>query len=88
MTSHFICAGFEDVVSEISFDEKIGLVNINLNMPDSREDIFLSLNLMQASVLAQFVQNTLAQADVKAVNRANIFGDLIVKICKGEMLNG
>lgn len=88
MTSHFICAGFEDVVSEISFDEKIGLVNINLNMPDSREDIFLSLNLMQASVLAQFVQNTLAQADVKAVNRANIFGDLIVKIRKGEMLNG
>ncbi|MBM6833911.1 hypothetical protein [Megamonas hypermegale] len=88
MTSHFICAGFEDVVSEINFDEKIGLVNINLNMPDSKEDIFLSLNLMQASVLAQFVQNTLAQADVKAVNRANIFGDLIVKIRKGEMLNG
>ena len=88
MTSHFICAGFEDVVSEISFDEKIGLVNINLSMPDSKEDIFLSLNLMQASVLAQFVQNTLAQADVKAVNRANIFGDLIVKIRKGEMLNG
>ena len=88
MTSHFICAGFEDVVSEISFDEKIGLVNINLNMPDSREDIFLSLNLMQASVLAQFVQNTLAQADVKAINRANIFGDLIVKMRKGEMLNG
>lgn len=88
MTSHFICAGFEDVVSEISFDEKIGLVNINLSMPDSKEDIFLSLNLMQASVLAQFVQNTLAQADVKAVNRTNIFGDLIVKMCKGEMLNG
>lgn len=88
MTSHFICAGFEDVVSEISFDEKIGLVNINLSMPDSKEDIFLSLNLMQASVLAQFVQNTLAQADVKAVNRTNIFADLIVKMCKGEMLNG
>lgn len=88
MTSHFICAGFEDVVSEINFDEKIGLVNINLSMLDSKEDIFLSLNLMQASVLAQFVQNTLAQADVKAVNRANIFGDLIVKIRKGEMLNG
>lgn len=88
MTSHFICAGFEDVVSEISFDEKIGLVNINLSMPDSKEDIFLSLNLMQASVLAQFVQNTLAQTDVKAVNRTNIFADLIVKMCKGEMLNG
>lgn len=52
MTSHFICAGFEDVESEINFDEKIGLVNINLSMPDSKEDIFLSLNLMQASVLA------------------------------------
>lgn len=39
MTSHFICAGFEDVVSEINFDEKFGLININLNMPDSREDI-------------------------------------------------
>lgn len=88
MTSHFICAGFEDVESEINFDEKIGLVNINLSMPDSKEDIFLSLNLMQASVLAQFVQNTLAQADVKAINRANIFGDLIVKMRKGEMLNG
>lgn len=88
MTSHFICAGFEDVVSEISFDEKIGLVNININMPNSKEDIFLSLNLMQANVLAQFLQNTLAQADVKAINRANIFGDLIVKMRKGEMLNG
>lgn len=88
MTNHFICAGFEDVVSEVNFDEKIGLVNINLSMPDSREDIFLSLNLMQASVLAQFLQNILAQVDVKTVNRANIFGDLIVKMRKGEMQNG
>ena len=88
MTSHFICAGFEDVVSEVNFDEKIGLVNINLSMPDGREDIFLSLNLMQANVLTQFLQNTLAQADVKTVNRANIFGDLIVKMQKEEILNG
>ena len=66
----------------------IGLVNINLSMPDSKEDIFLSLNLMQANVLTQFLQNTLAQADVKTVNRANIFGDLIVKMRKGEMQNG
>ena len=88
MINHFICAGFEDVVSEINFDEKIGLVNINLSMPDSREDIFLSLNLMQANVLAQFLQNTLAQADVKTVNKANIFGDLIVKMQKEEILNG
>lgn len=82
MTNHFICAGFEDVVSEINFDEKFGLVNINLSMPDSREDIFLSLNLMQANVLTKFLQNTLAQADVKTVNKANIFGDLIVKMKK------
>ena len=88
MTNHFICAGFEDVVSEVNFDEKIGLVNINLSMPDGREDIFLSLNLMQANVLTQFLQNTLAQADVKTVNRANIFGDLIVKMQKEEILNG
>lgn len=88
MTNHFICAGFEDVVSEINFDEKFGLVNINLSMPDSREDIFLSLNLMQASVLVQFVQNTLAQVDIKTVNRANIFGDLIVKMQKEEIVNG
>lgn len=88
MIHHFICAGFEDIVSEINFDEKFGLVNINLSMPDSREDIFLSINLMQANVLAQFLQNTLAQADVKTVNKANIFGDLIVKMSKGEILNG
>ena len=88
MTHHFICAGFEDVVSEVNFDEKFGLVNINLSILDSREDIFLSLNLMQASVLAQFVQNILAQVDVKTVNRANIFGDLIVKMQKEEILNG
>ena len=88
MTNHFICAGFEDVISEINFDEKIGLVNINLSMPDSREDISLSLNLMQAKVFVQFLQNTLAQADVKTVNRANIFGDLIVKMRTGEILNG
>ena len=88
MTNHFICAGFEDVVSEVNFDEKIGLVNINLSMPDSKEDIFLSLNLMQVNVLTQFLQNTLAQADVKTVNRANIFGNLIVKMRKGEMQNG
>ena len=88
MTNHFICAGFEDVISEINFDEKIGLVNINLSMPDSREDFSLSLNLMQAKVFVQFLQNTLAQADVKTVNRANIFGDLIVKMRKGEILNG
>ena len=25
MTSHFICAGFEDIISEINFDEEIGL---------------------------------------------------------------
>lgn len=88
MTNHFVCAGFEDVVSEINFDEKFGLVNINLSMPDSREDIFLSLNLMQANVLTQFLQNTLAQVDIKTVNRANIFGDLIVKMRKGELQNG
>lgn len=57
MTSHFICAGFEDVVSEINFDEKFGLININLNMPDSREDIFISLNLMQTkSICAIFTK--------------------------------
>lgn len=88
MTNHFICAGFEDVVSEVNFNKKYGLININLSMPDSKEDIFLSLNLMQASVLAQFVQNTLAQVDIKTVNRANIFGDLIVKMRKGDMPNG
>lgn len=88
MTNHFICAGFEDVVSEVNFNKKYGLININLSMPDSKEDIFLSLNLMQASVLAQFVQNILAQVDIKTVNRANIFGDLIVKMRKGDMPNG
>lgn len=88
MTSHFICAGFEDVVSEINFDEKFGLININLNMPDSREDIFISLNLMQTNVFVQFLQNTLAQADIKTVNRENVLGDLIVKMQKEEILNG
>ncbi|WP_304065157.1 hypothetical protein [Megamonas hypermegale] len=88
MTSHFICAGFEDVVSEINFDEKIGLVHINFNIPDNKEDISISLNLMQAKVFAQFLQNTLAQANIKAVNKYNVFGDLIVKIRKGEIING
>ncbi|WP_455630545.1 hypothetical protein [Megamonas sp.] len=88
MTSHFICAGFENVVSEINFDEEIGLVHINFNIPDNKEDISLSLNLMQARVFAQFLQNTLAQANIKAVNKYNIFGDLIVKMRKGEIVNG
>lgn len=86
MTSHFICAGFEDVVSEINFDEKFGLININ--MPDSREDIFISLNLMKTKVFVQFLQNILAQADIKMVNKENIFGDLIVKMQKEGILNG
>ena len=51
MTSHFICAGFEDIISEINFDEEIGLVRINFNIPDNKEDISISLNLMQAKVL-------------------------------------
>lgn len=88
MTSHFICAGFENVVSEINFDEEIGLVHINFNIPDNKEDISLSLNLMQARVFSQFLQNTLAQANIKAVNKYNIFGDLIVKMRKGEIVNG
>lgn len=88
MTSHFICTGFEDVVSEINFDEKFGLININLNMPDSREDIFISLNLMQTKVFVQFLQNILAQADIKMVNKENVFGDLIVKMQKEGILNG
>lgn len=88
MTSHFICAGFEDVVSEINFDEEIGLVRINFTIPDNKEDISISLNLMQAKVFAQFLQNTLAQANIKAVNKYNVFGDLIVKMRKGEIVNG
>ena len=88
MTSHFICAGFEDIISEINFDEEIGLVRINFNIPDNKEDISISLNLMQAKVFAQFLQNTLAQANIKAVNKYNVFGDLIVKMKKGEIING
>ena len=88
MTSHFICAGFEDIISEINFDEEIGLVRINFNIPDNKEDISISLNLMQAKVFAQFLQNTLAQANIKAVNKYNGFGDLIVKMRKGEIING
>ena len=88
MTSHFIWIGFEDIVSEINFDEDSGLVYINFNVPDSGEDISLSLNLMQAKVFAQFLQNILAQANIKTVNRANVFGDLIVKMKKGEIING
>ena len=88
MTSHFICAGFEDVISEINFDEEIGLVRINFTIPDNKEDISISLNLMQAKVFAQFLQNTLAQANIKAVNKYNVFGDLIVKMRRGEIVNG
>ena len=88
MTSHFTCAGFEDIISEINFDEEIGLVRINFNIPDNKEDISISLNLMQAKVFAQFLQNTLAQANIKAVNKYNVFGDLIVKMRKGEIING
>ena len=88
MTSHFICAGFEDIISEINFDEEIGLVRINFNILDNKEDISISLNLMQAKVFAQFLQNTLAQANIKAVNKYNVFGDLIVKMRKGEIING
>ena len=84
MTSHFIWIGFEEIVSEINFDEDSGLVYINFNVPDNGEDISLSLNLMQAKVFAQFLQNILAQANIKAVNRANVFGDLIVKLKKEE----
>ena len=43
---------------------------------------------MQAKVFAQFLQNTLAQANIKAVNKYNVFGDLIVKMKKGEIING
>ena len=88
MTSHFICIGFEDIVSDINFDEETGLVRINFTIPDGREDISISLNLMQAKVFAQFLQNTLAQANIKAVNKYNVFGDLIVKMRKGEIING
>ena len=88
MTSHFICIGFEDIVSDINFDEETGLVRINFTIPDNKEDISLSLNLMQAKVFAQFLQNTLAQANIKAVNKYNVFGDLIVKMRKGEIING
>lgn len=88
MTSHFICIGFEDIVSDINFDEETGLVRINFTIPDNKEDISISLNLMQAKVFAQFLQNTLAQANIKAVNKYNVFGDLIVKMRGGEIVNG
>lgn len=88
MTSHFICIGFEDIVSDINFDEETGLVRINFTIPDNKEDISISLNLMQAKVFAQFLQNTLAQANIKAVNKYNVFGDLIVKMRGGEIING
>ena len=88
MTSHFICIGFEDIVSDINFDEETGLVRINFTIPDNKEDISISLNLMQAKVFAQFLQNILAQANIKAVNKYNVFGDLIVKMRGREIVNG
>ena len=63
MTSHFICIGFEDIVSDINFDEETGLVRINFTIPDNKEDISISLNLMQAKVFAQFLQNTLGRVE-------------------------
>lgn len=43
---------------------------------------------MQTKVFVQFLQNILAQADIKMVNKENVFGDLIVKMQKEGILNG
>lgn len=86
MSSHFVCAGFEDLMGDISLDEKLGLVNININ--DSKDNkYFISLSYMQTQVLTKMLKNVLMQADVKRANESNLFGDLRLGIVRKETLS-
>lgn len=54
MSNYLICMGFDNLNGDIHYDEKLGLVNINLDTEDTHSSLNFSLNLSQAKFLMNF----------------------------------
>ena len=65
MSNYLVCMGFDNLNGDIHYDEKLGLVNINLDTEDTHNTLNFSLNLSQAKVLNEFLANVIALANIK-----------------------
>ena len=80
MSNYLICMGFDNLNGDIHYDEKLGLVNINLDIEDTHSSLNFSLNLSQAKILNEFLANVIASANIQNINESNLFGDLKIDV--------
>ena len=80
MSNYLVCMGFDNLNGDIHYDEKLGLVNINLNTEDTHSSLNFSLNLSQAKVLNEFLTNVIFSANIKNINKNNLFGDIKIDV--------
>lgn len=77
MSNYLVCMGFDNLHGDIYYDEKLGLVNINLDTEDiNNSNLNFSLNLSQAKVFNEFLANVIASANIQNINKGNLFGDI------------
>lgn len=80
MSNYLVCMGFDNLNGNIYYDEKLGLVDINLDMENNHSTLNFSLNLSQAKVLNEFLANVIALANIKSIKKSNLFGDIKIDI--------
>lgn len=76
MSNYLVCMGFDNLNGNIYYDEKLGLVDINLDMENNHSTLNFSLNLSQAKVLNEFLANVIALANIKSIKKSDLFGDI------------
>ena len=79
MSNYLICMGFDNLNGDIHYDEKLGLVNINLDTEDTHSSLNFSLNLSQAKVFNEFLANVIASANIQNINENK--SDFIDRYC-------
>lgn len=80
MSNYLVCMGFDNLNGNIYYDEKLGLVDINLDMENNHSTLNFSLNLSQAKVLNEFLANVIALANIKSIKKSDLFGDIKIDI--------
>lgn len=80
MSNYLVCIGFDNLNGNIYYDEKLGLVDINLDMENNHSTLNFSLNLSQAKVLNEFLANVIALANIKSIKKSDLFGDIKIDI--------
>lgn len=80
MSNYLVCMGFDNLHGDIYYDEKLGLVNINLDTENNQHSLNFSLNLSQVKVLNEFLTNVIFSANIKNINKNNLFGDIKIDV--------